>query len=882
MSLEAVASFIGKDGFNWWVGQVENDGSGHFWSDMAKNAAKGVASAAVATNPVLAATGLASKIDLDWDWTNKVKVRIMGYHSPDKATLPTEDLPWAMVMMPVTHPQRSGIGSLHQLSINSWVVGFFMDGASAQVPIVMGAIGDENPENAYGTEGGGATGFAQIAAPEYEKRMHDTSGSGVAGTGSTVEEDTKTGLDKAPSKNEGGTDGAGGGTDSSTDDTKNPRGAAPADSESRKKADEEKCVTVQVGNGKCGGETAVKLEAPMAEFMKFARGIEQNAIGEYIDKATGAVVDLDYKINVTARRIEKKLAGLTGNIKGVVMHDVNKLVQKGLDDINIPNPDLDNVVKDQLKDIGGLVSCLFKDLLKDLGSFIKGMLNDLLSNVLDTALCLIQDMIGDIMGKIMDKINSALSILKGVTGSIKGAADRIQGILSKVLDILDLFCDGQVSCAIGASTFETCHGAKKKGNEAKQGNVDQYPVKPPNFGTVVGDGIPKNGFVPFVDNLGMKKVFNVKSGALVDFRGLEGQASGLAASAFGTKGPLDKFQSLNFYDSSGNISKATVNCSNSILNKKPCFPEMVWDNLQSTTPIKALPIVDDIGAILGVFMKNKGSDVNLEAKVKAQFTCNEPEGGGANFTPVIKDGRIDSIMVVNSGIGYGFDPSTTYCPKEQYAAKVKKSGLVEHVVDGDTLMLVQTAAGVKDETTPDVLQVVDTDYDTDHILIATIDPKFTTQFEQGMVLKTKSGHEFILNFTDKFPELVIPPDATAIYAYCSDVIPIIDNIKTVNVGTGYTNPKITIGSGVDEQVIGEYTVDENGQLVEPKITKKVLGFVKPKIRDVSLNNVPGRGSGAKILPIYGYSGPRKIKESNILELQTYVDCVGHPMLEKNE
>ena len=72
MSLEAVASFIGKDGFYWWVGLVENDGSGHFWSDMAKNAAKGVASAAVATNPVLAATGLASKIDIDWEWTNKV------------------------------------------------------------------------------------------------------------------------------------------------------------------------------------------------------------------------------------------------------------------------------------------------------------------------------------------------------------------------------------------------------------------------------------------------------------------------------------------------------------------------------------------------------------------------------------------------------------------------------------------------------------------------------------------------------------------------------------------------------------------------------------------------------------------------------------------
>ena len=28
---EGNANFIGKDGFNWFVGQVENDGSGHFY-----------------------------------------------------------------------------------------------------------------------------------------------------------------------------------------------------------------------------------------------------------------------------------------------------------------------------------------------------------------------------------------------------------------------------------------------------------------------------------------------------------------------------------------------------------------------------------------------------------------------------------------------------------------------------------------------------------------------------------------------------------------------------------------------------------------------------------------------------------------------------------
>ena len=28
--MESIANFIGREGFNWWVGQVENDGA-KFW-----------------------------------------------------------------------------------------------------------------------------------------------------------------------------------------------------------------------------------------------------------------------------------------------------------------------------------------------------------------------------------------------------------------------------------------------------------------------------------------------------------------------------------------------------------------------------------------------------------------------------------------------------------------------------------------------------------------------------------------------------------------------------------------------------------------------------------------------------------------------------------
>ena len=276
-----------------------------------------------------------------------------------------------------------------------------------------------------------------------------------------------------------------------------------------------------------------------------------------------------------------------------------------------------------------------------------------------------------------------MGILKGITGAIKGATQKIQNLLNKVGDFIDLFCDGQLSCAIGASVFETGLGAKPKGLEGAAKQISQYKIKPTNAISIIGKGIPIDGFVPAVDRNGIKKIFNTTTGALVDLNSVAGAATGLTEKAFDTRGPLEKFEGINFYDSSGNIASSAVNCSNSILNKKPCFPEMVWDNLQSTSPVKALPIIDDIGQILGVLMNKKGTNVNAEASVRAQFTCNEPEGGGATFKPNIVNGVIDSVEVLTSGIGYGFDPADTFCPKEQYGVLVDKAGLQQHVNDGE-------------------------------------------------------------------------------------------------------------------------------------------------------------------------------------------------------
>ena len=835
---EGFANFIGKDGFNWWVGQVENDG-GRYWNTELND-------------------GEGDYDYSDFDWTNKVKVRIIGYHNPNRKELPTVDLPWAQVLMPAIYGMRSGIGSIQQLQLNSWVVGFFMDGASAQVPIVMGSIADENPISAYSQEGGKEFGFAQLNSPFFKKRDHGEQGSSSGNTANTVEVNADTGHDKKAENNDGHKKEEG------TTDTKNERGPAKEETEKQAAATEKQKVTVQVGNGKCGSETATKLEGPMAEFMKFARGVEKNDIDEFIDKQTGKVVDMEYEINIMSQRIQKKLTGLTANIKGVVMEETNKLVQDGLANLSIPDPALDTAVRKQLKDVGDLVSCLFKQAIGELGDFIKGMLSDLVEKVLDTALCLVQNFLGEIMKKLMDNITSALGVLKGVTGAIKGAKDKIQNLLNKVGDFIDLFCDGELSCAIGASVFDTGVGAKAKGNDATAKNIAQYAVKPPNSISIIGKGNPIKGFVPAVDRNGVKKVFNTANGALVDLNSAAGAATGLSLKNFDTRGPLEKFEGINFYDSSGNIASSAVNCNNSILNRKPCFPEMVWDNLQSLSPIKALPIIDDIGQILGVMMNKKGSGVNAEASVKAQFTCNEPEGSGAEFKTNIENGVVDSIEVVKTGVGYGFDPADTFCPKEQYGVLVDKAGLQEHLNDGEYVEQVI-------EGSPDILQVVDTDYDDEHILLATIDPTFNSQLQVGMQLRTKSKHEFVLNYDRKFPTLVIPQDAKALYAGCSDIIPKVDKLSIINVGTGYTNPVITIGVGDKKRKIGSATVDSQGRLITATATEPILGFVKPMLEDAT-------GTGGLLSVVYTYTSPREIRENNVLPLTQYIDCVGHPMI----
>ena len=75
----------------------------------------------------------------------RYRVRIIGYHTLDKNILPTESLPWAIPMQPVTSAAISGVGSSPTgLVEGSTVIGFFVDGEDGQIPVIMGSFGVED------------------------------------------------------------------------------------------------------------------------------------------------------------------------------------------------------------------------------------------------------------------------------------------------------------------------------------------------------------------------------------------------------------------------------------------------------------------------------------------------------------------------------------------------------------------------------------------------------------------------------------------------------------------------------------------------------------------------------------------------------------------
>ena len=127
-------NFMGKDGFQWFVGVVEDR--------------------------------------QDPQRLGRVRVRCLGYHTEIHEDLKTVDLPWAHPMNPITSATVSGLGQTPLGPVEgTWVVGFFQDAADAQQPIIMGTL--PGVANTLPTKDG-SKGFQDRLNGNYPKYINET------------------------------------------------------------------------------------------------------------------------------------------------------------------------------------------------------------------------------------------------------------------------------------------------------------------------------------------------------------------------------------------------------------------------------------------------------------------------------------------------------------------------------------------------------------------------------------------------------------------------------------------------------------------------------------------------------------------------------------
>lgn len=140
--------FLGREGFIWWIGVVED-----------RN---------------------------DPEKMGRIRVRCNGWHTDNKTDIPTSALPWAMIVQPTTSPAS------YTPKEGDWVIGFFMDGSSAQHPAIVGVLPGKptkKPET--------GKGFADPSG-KYPKRINEPTTSRLARgrTDDTVIETRKRNLKK--------------------------------------------------------------------------------------------------------------------------------------------------------------------------------------------------------------------------------------------------------------------------------------------------------------------------------------------------------------------------------------------------------------------------------------------------------------------------------------------------------------------------------------------------------------------------------------------------------------------------------------------------------------------------------------------------------------
>ena len=388
----SATNFIGRDPMQWWIGQVTDPEKGEWGNSLEKKEAE----------------------DGEDIYSHRCRVRIVGYHGND-AELPDKDLPLAHILLPPNMSTVGGRGSTTRYVGGEVVVGFFLDGADGQQPIIFGTLFKQSfVEDKLTVERFNA--FKQTEFTPYTPpNDRDLSGGHQLHKESPIKNTFSPGERNkvlSQKKKENGTD------QSVTNYT------ACEDNEISKISDALKDFTRQINN-----------------FQKL------NTTDVFVNPVYGGIVDIKSEIQLTTNRIHNSMTKLVRRGRSWVIQETLDKMSTTLAD-KIPKPNQAPTAQ-AMSALTNTIFCNFEKIQDGLLDYLFQSLENMLGQVLDVPICGIENFMSDMFGQINNILDTTLGDMFSQLNNIQGGgialpsatftkAIKFANIITNVLD-----CDRQ-------------------------------------------------------------------------------------------------------------------------------------------------------------------------------------------------------------------------------------------------------------------------------------------------------------------------------------------------------------------------------------------------------------------------------------------------------
>lgn len=421
---------IGNDGFQWWIGQVEED------KDVKPNG-------------------------------SRVRVRIVGTHHREGAVTPTDQLPWAHVMMPNNVPYSATASQgTNNLRRGAWVMGFFLD-PDGQIPMVMGSVNFTPGSTNLGLKELPQGNANSLLFGKYVDQQTDLAINAV-GQPNTTDKEDPSGVQRNLAGDNTGT---------------NPSGV-------------KNCV--EVANAKkCKEPFERKIRKVLAEILAANQSSGGRVGSYYVGKVNGFL----YSGESVARKGIAKINRIVSSLGSRIKKEMVFLVRKGIEELiklitgvksvektaktaaKKPKSPLGSFepkngvgkflkeVIDGLNEFLGNLGCSFTKTLDDLINFVTDLILGYLEDAFNVANCLVDGAVNAITRFLQTAYNDIISNVLGPIQDLLGEAgsflDIIGGAINKVLTLLGISCTG-LKDKCNKSLSECPGGSKDKDNERKK------------------------------------------------------------------------------------------------------------------------------------------------------------------------------------------------------------------------------------------------------------------------------------------------------------------------------------------------------------------------------------------------------------------------------